>query len=181
MLGQRRVAQRPTSPWRRGPASAAAEASRQRNRQQLSLTLAFCELSTDAECASIFDHSNKKAPCWGRLSTGCGGQLLTPSTADRVSVVHAWPALCLTGEEWDHVSGKRCSGLDLLRCDPGSGYAARGVNTREPELASRSLLLRDDVRAAPPSSLGCWTTTSITRTSVVRTGSGDPWPDSLEG
>ncbi len=52
----------------------------------------------------------------------------------------------------DHVSGKRCSRLDLPGCDPGSGTAARGVNTRETELASRSLLLRDDVRAASPSS-----------------------------
>jgi hypothetical protein len=41
-----------------------------------------------------------RRPMWGRLSTGCGGQLLTPGTADRVSFVHAWPALCLTGEEW---------------------------------------------------------------------------------
>jgi len=52
----------------------------------------------------------------------------------------------------DHVSGKRCSRLDLLGCDPGSGYAARGFNTRETELAYRSLLLRDDARAASSSS-----------------------------
>jgi hypothetical protein len=56
------------------------------------------------------------------------------------------------GRKGDHVWEKRCSGLDLLGCDPGSGYAARGFNTRETELASRSLLLRDDVRAASPSS-----------------------------
>jgi hypothetical protein len=56
------------------------------------------------------------------------------------------------GRNGDHVSGKRCSGLDLLGCDPCSGYAARGFNTRETELAYRSLQLRDDVRAASPSS-----------------------------
>ena len=53
----------------------------------------------------------------------------------------------------DHVSGKRCSGLDLLGCDPGSGYAVRAFNTRETELSlCRSLRLRDDVRAASSSS-----------------------------
>jgi hypothetical protein len=56
------------------------------------------------------------------------------------------------GRKGDHVWEKRCSGLDLLGCDPGPGYVARGFNTRETELASRSLLLRDDVRAASPSS-----------------------------
>jgi hypothetical protein len=52
----------------------------------------------------------------------------------------------------DHVWEKRCSGLDLLGCDPGPGYAARGVNTRESEVAYRSLRLRDGVLAAPSSS-----------------------------
>ena len=52
----------------------------------------------------------------------------------------------------DHVWEKRCSGLDLLGCDPGSGYAARGVNTRETELAYCSVRLRADVHAAPASS-----------------------------
>jgi hypothetical protein len=52
----------------------------------------------------------------------------------------------------DHVWEKRCSGLDLLGCDPGSGYAARVFNTRETELAYGSLRLRDDARAASPSS-----------------------------
>ncbi len=56
------------------------------------------------------------------------------------------------GRNGDHVWEKRCSGLDLLGCDPGPGYAARGVHTRETELAYRSLPLRDDARAAPPSS-----------------------------
>jgi hypothetical protein len=55
----------------------------------------------------------------------------------------------------DHVSGKRCSGLDLLGCDPGPGYAARGFNTRETELAYRSLRLRDNARAASSRSLWC--------------------------
>lgn len=34
----------------------------------------------------LFDHPNKKAPRGGRLSTGCGGHLLTPRTAGRVSL-----------------------------------------------------------------------------------------------
>jgi hypothetical protein len=49
----------------------------------------------------------------------------------------------------DHVWGKRCSGLDLLGCDPGPGYAALGVNTRGSDVAYRCLLLWDGVRAAP--------------------------------
>jgi hypothetical protein len=56
------------------------------------------------------------------------------------------------GRKGDHVWEKRCSRLDLLGCDPGPGTAARGFNTREAELAYRSLLLRDDARAASPSS-----------------------------
>jgi hypothetical protein len=56
------------------------------------------------------------------------------------------------GRNGDHVSGKRCSRLDLLGCDPGPGDAARGFYTRETELAYRSLRLRDDARAASPSS-----------------------------
>jgi hypothetical protein len=52
----------------------------------------------------------------------------------------------------DHVWEKRCSGLDLLGCDPGSGTAARDFKTREKEVAYRSLLLRDDARAASPRS-----------------------------
>jgi hypothetical protein len=56
------------------------------------------------------------------------------------------------GRKGDHVWEKRCSGLDLLGCDPGSGYAARDLRTRETELAYRSLQLRDDARAASSSS-----------------------------
>ena len=56
------------------------------------------------------------------------------------------------GREGDHVWEKRCSRLDLLGCDPDPGYAARGFNTRETELAYRSLRLRDDARAASSSS-----------------------------
>jgi hypothetical protein len=44
--------------------------------------------------------ANRKAPRGGRLSTGCGGHLLTPRTAGRVSVVHAWPVWGLAGMEW---------------------------------------------------------------------------------
>jgi len=56
------------------------------------------------------------------------------------------------GRKGDHVWEKRCSGLDLLGCDPGSGCATQDVRTRETELAYRSLRLRDDARAASPSS-----------------------------
>jgi hypothetical protein len=56
------------------------------------------------------------------------------------------------GRKGDHVWEKRCSRLDLLGCDLGPGTAARDLRTRETEMASRSLLLRDDVRAASPSS-----------------------------
>ena len=56
------------------------------------------------------------------------------------------------GRKGDHVWEKRCSGLDLLGCDPGSGYATQDVRTRETELVYRSLRLRDDARAASPSS-----------------------------
>jgi hypothetical protein len=53
------------------------------------------------------------------------------------------------GRNADHVWEKRCSGLDLLGCDPGSGTAARGFNTRKSEMTYRSLRLRDGVRATP--------------------------------
>ena len=56
------------------------------------------------------------------------------------------------GRKGDHVWEKRCSRLDLLGCDLDPGTAARGVNTRESELAYRSLRLRDDARAASSSS-----------------------------
>jgi hypothetical protein len=54
--------------------------------------------------------------------------------------------------DWDHVSGKRCSGLDLLGCDPGPGYAARDFKTRESVVAYGLSHRRDGVRAAPSSS-----------------------------
>jgi hypothetical protein len=67
-----------------------------------------------------------------------------------------WFTRCLSGawqgRNGDHVWEKRCSGLDLLGCDPGSGYAALDVRTRESEVACGSLLLRDDARATSPSS-----------------------------
>ena len=53
----------------------------------------------------------------------------------------------------DHVWEKRCSRLDLLGCDLGSGYAAQDLRTRETKLAYCSLRLRADARAAPASSL----------------------------
>lgn len=95
---------------------------------------------------------NRKAPHAGRLCTSCGGSLLTRG----LPVGCLWFTHRLSGawqgRNGDHVSGMRCSGLDLLGCGPGSGTAARGLNTRETELASRSLRLRDDARAASPSS-----------------------------
>ena len=84
------------------------------------------------------------------------------------------------GRNGDHVWEKRCSELDLLDCDPGSGYAAQDLSKRETEMASGSLI-NGGVRAAPSRSLGCSSTIRFTRTSVMRTGSGDPWPDSLGG
>ena len=57
------------------------------------------------------------------------------------------------GRKGDHVWEKRCSGLDLLGCDLGPGYAARGFNTRGTEMAYRSVRLRADVHAAPARSL----------------------------
>ena len=81
------------------------------------------------------------------LPVGCLWFTNDLSTAAQKPSAWAWQE-----RNGNHVSGKRCSGLDLLGCDPGSGTAARGVNTRETELASRSLLLRNDVRAASPSS-----------------------------
>ena len=82
------------------------------------------------------------------------------------------------GRTGDHVWEKRCSRLDLLGCDPGSGYAARGFNTRKRELAYGSLRLRDDARAASSRSR-LW----VASLAHLRgcTGSGDPWPDSVEG
>ena len=53
------------------------------------------------------------------------------------------------GRHGDHIWEKRCSGLDLLGCDPGPGYAAQGFNMQESALAYRSLRLRDGVRATP--------------------------------
>ena len=81
------------------------------------------------------------------LPVGCLWFTNDLSTAAQKPSAWAWQ-----GRNGDHVSGKRCSRLDLLGCDPCSGYAARGFNTRETELAYRSLLLRDDARAASPSS-----------------------------
>lgn len=52
----------------------------------------------------------------------------------------------------DHVWEKRCSRLDLLGCDLGSGYAAQDLRMLESELAYCSLRLRADVHAAPASS-----------------------------
>jgi hypothetical protein len=51
-----------------------------------------------------------KAPRGGRLSTGCGGYLLTPRTAGRVSVVHAWPVWGLAGKDWRSRLGEEMLG-----------------------------------------------------------------------
>ncbi len=89
----------------------------------------------------------------GRLGTGRGSE---PWHLGLDQVGCLWFMRCLSGA-WqertgDHVWEKRCSGLDLLGCDPGTGYAARDFKTRETELAYGSLLLRDDARAASSSS-----------------------------
>jgi hypothetical protein len=96
--------------------------------------------------------ANRQTPRWGRFSTGRGGHLLTPRTAGRVLIVHASPVWAWQERNGDHVCEKRCSGLDLLGCDPGLGYAAQDLRTRRTEVAYGSLLLRDGVRAAPSSS-----------------------------
>jgi hypothetical protein len=81
------------------------------------------------------------------LPVGCLWFTHDLSTAAQKPSAWAWQ-----GRKGDHVWEKRCSGLDLLGCDPGSGTTAQDLRTRETELAYRSLLLRDDVRAAPSSS-----------------------------
>jgi hypothetical protein len=81
------------------------------------------------------------------LPVGCLSFTHDLSTAAQKPSAWAWQ-----GRKGDHVWEKRCSRLDLLGCDPGSGYATQEVRTRETELAYRSLLLRDDARAASPSS-----------------------------
>ena len=99
-------------------------------------------------------HPNRKAPRGGRLGTGRGSSPWHLGL-DRVGCLWfthrlSWAWQVRNG---DHVWEKRCSELDLLGCDPGSGYAALRFNMRESELAYGSLLLRDGVLAAPPSSL----------------------------
>lgn len=81
------------------------------------------------------------------LPVGCLWFTHDLSTAAQKPSAWAWQ-----GRKGDHVWEKRCSRLDLLGCDPDSGYAARGVNTRETELAYLSLRLRDDARAPSSSS-----------------------------
>jgi hypothetical protein len=85
--------------------------------------------------APVTDHG---PGIWGRTRSGvCGSRIACQG---------------LAGKEGDHVWEKRCSGLDLLGCDPGPGYAARVFNLRETELAYGSLRLRDGVRATSSSS-----------------------------
>ena len=84
------------------------------------------------------------------LPVGCLWFTHDLSTAAQKPSAWAWQ-----GRKGDHVWEKRCSGLDLLGCDPGSGTTAQDLRTRETELAYRSLPLRDDARAASPSSLLC--------------------------
>ena len=81
------------------------------------------------------------------LPVGCLSFTHDLSTAAQKPSAWAWQ-----GRKGDHVWEKRCSRLDLLGCDPGSGTTAQDVRKRETELQYRSLLLRDDVRAASSSS-----------------------------
>ena len=94
------------------------------------------------------------APWGGRLSSGCGNEVLTQKLAGQVSVKHAFSVWGLTGKDGDHVWKTRCSELDLLGCDPDSGYAALRFSTRESDVACRSVRLRDGVRATPSRSPG---------------------------
>jgi hypothetical protein len=72
---------------------------------------AFLPLDQASRCWLAGDClANRKAPRAGRLGAGCGGHFLTPRTAGRVSEVHAWPALCLTGEEWGSRLGEEMLG-----------------------------------------------------------------------
>ena len=86
--------------------------------------------------APVADHG---LGSWGRSRSGVWGF--------RRGLSGAWQA-----RKGDRVGEKRCSGLDLLGCDPSSGYVARGVKWRELKLAYRSLRLRDGLRARPSSS-----------------------------
>ena len=71
------------------------------------------------------------------LPVGCLWFTHDLSTAAQKPSAWAWE-----GRKGDHVWEKRCSGLDLLGCDPGSGTTAQDLRTREAELAYRSQLLR---------------------------------------
>ena len=109
-----------------------------------------------AEPAPAIARPNGKAPRRGRLGTSRGSSPwhLGPDPIGCLGFTHrlsgAWQAR--TG---DHVRGKRRSKLDLLACDPDSGYAAQDSRTRESDLAYRSLRLRDGVLATPSRSLLC--------------------------
>ena len=59
---------------------------------------------------------------------------------------------CLASKENDHVSGERCSGLDLISCDRSPGYAAQGINNREVRSSVLFLCLWGDARSTSPSS-----------------------------
>ena len=100
----------------------------------------------------MIDTPTKKAPRGGALAPVAA----VTSSHQGLPVGCLWFTHDLSGawqgRKGDHVWEKRCSRLDLLGCGPGSGTAARGFNTRETELAYRSLRLRDDARAASPSS-----------------------------
>jgi hypothetical protein len=93
---------------------------------------------------------NRRRPVQERLSTGCRpspwhvGSDQVGCLCFNIVLSGAWQA-----RNGDHVWEKRCSGLDLFGCDPGPGYAAQDFNTRETELAYRSLRLQDGARAAP--------------------------------
>jgi hypothetical protein len=100
----------------------------------------------------VIDTPTKKAPRGGALAPVAA----VTSSHQGLPVGCLWFTHDLSGawqgRNGNHVWEKRCSGLDLLGCDPGSGYATRGFNTRETKLAYRSLRLRDDARAASPRS-----------------------------
>ena len=77
---------------------------------------------------------------------------MSRSTWSGVCGIHDCPVLGLAGKECDYVSGERCSGLGLIRCDRGPDYTAWGINDRGIRRGVLLLQLRGDVHATSPSS-----------------------------
>ena len=120
-----------------------------------------------------------KAPRGGRLSTGCGGSLLTPRRAGRVSVASRMPCLGPGREGMGITSlGRDAQGLTFSAVIPARvmqpGESTRGKQNWRIALCGYGMTLAPRHRVHLCVSHR-W------RTSAVRTGSGDPWPDSGGG